>query len=330
MKKIICFGTMLILISFVFCSKDKKKDNVEYKKFSDSTTVALVNDQVITFTELDAASRQFIMQAGLTNKVNPTDSLIRKQALDWLIANALLRAAAEKQLIEVKEEEIESAIAMVKRNFRSDEEFNQILFAENLSQKKFRENITTDIKVQKLLDQEVIKQVAEITKEEANKYYKENEAQFTEPSKVRARHILVKLKKDASEAEMEPVLKKVALIHERILKGDDFALLAKTYSEDPAAVKGGDLGFFARGEMVKSFEDAVFALKVGEISDPVRTDFGFHIIKLEEVKDPTVIPFEKIEEKIKFYLKQMNSNKLFEEYISKLKQKSKIKIRENV
>jgi peptidyl-prolyl cis-trans isomerase D len=124
------------------------------------------------------------------------------------------------------------------------------------------------------------------------KAYEEQKSRFDTPKQVRARHILAKFKKGNAEAQKKAKAK-IDKARAKIEAGDDFAEVAKAYSEDGAS-KGGDLGFFGPGRMVKAFEEAAFALKAGEVSDLVTSPFGYHIIKVEEIKDAAVKSLEDV------------------------------------
>jgi peptidyl-prolyl cis-trans isomerase D len=124
-----------------------------------------------------------------------------------------------------------------------------------------------------------------VSPEEIKAYYDANKNDFQQESEVNARHILIAVDKDASEKDVAAAEKKIKKILAKAKSGQDFAKLAKKYSEGPSSTKGGELGWFSRGSMVKPFEEAAFALKKGEISEPVRTRFGWHLIKVEDVHE---------------------------------------------
>jgi peptidyl-prolyl cis-trans isomerase C len=148
-----------------------------------------------------------------------------------------------------------------------------------------------------------------VTDAEAKKIYDEKIASMTPEQEVHARHILVE-----SEAEAKEVA-------ERLKKGEDFATVAKEKSKDTNA-EGGDLGFFARGQMLKPFEDAAFALDVGEISEPVQTQFGWHIIKVEEKRDQAVPSFDQVKSAIEAQLVQQKAQAV----VTNLRNAAKIEI----
>jgi peptidyl-prolyl cis-trans isomerase D len=135
--------------------------------------------------------------------------------------------------------------------------------------------------------------------DEVKTYYEENQSEFYSPETVEARHILIQLDKDADEAAVEAARMRAAEIHARVLNGEDFAGLAKQLSEGPSKAQGGYLGTFGRGRMVKPFEDKAFSLQAGEVSEPIRTDFGWHIIKVEKHNAAETLTLEASQNKIR-------------------------------
>jgi peptidyl-prolyl cis-trans isomerase D len=136
---------------------------------------------------------------------------------------------------------------------------------------------------------------------------------FKQQKEIRARHILFKLDPNAPEEEVEKVREKASAVLEKARRGDDFAALAKKYSEGPSAQKGGDLGYFGKGRMVKPFEEAAFKMKKGEISELVRTRFGYHIIKVEDVVEARTKTLKEVRGEIKKTLIDMASMDLAHE-----------------
>ena len=136
-----------------------------------------------------------------------------------------------------------------------------------------------------VIDPETFKESATPTDQQITEYYEDNLDKFRQEKEVKARHILFKLSKDASEEEEKKVKEKALSVLKMAREGKDFATLAKEYSEGPTKEKGGELGWFSRGRMVKPFEDAAFKMKKGEISDLVKTSFGYHIILVEDIKE---------------------------------------------
>ncbi len=138
-----------------------------------------------------------------------------------------------------------------------------------------------------------------LTDKDYEAYYNTHKKEFENPEMVRARHILIAVKPNATEEEKKAALKKAEDILEKAKKGEDFAKLASEYSDDPGSkAKGGDLGFFTAGSMVGKFEQAAFTLKPGEISPVVETEFGYHIIKVEERKAAEQQPYDAVKEQV--------------------------------
>ena len=150
----------------------------------------------------------------------------------------------------------------------------------------------------------------EVTDKEIEEYYQLNQENYREPQKVRARHILFRISEKAKTAEIQKTLDRAKKVLELARRGDNFAELARQYSEDSTAAKGGDLGYFKSDDMVKPFADSAFSLKKGEISDLVRTRFGIHIIKVEDIKEESVQPLSQVKAAVRKSLKEERSREI--------------------
>jgi peptidyl-prolyl cis-trans isomerase C len=156
------------------------------------------------------------------------------------------------------------------------------------------------------------------TEEDQKQYYTLYKNKFSFPEQVKARHILLKFSHNMSEEEKKKVKEKAESILERLKKGEDFAELATAYSEDPgSAKKGGDLGYFQKGKMVKPFEEAAFSLKPGQLSGIVETRFGYHIIKVEDYKESGTKTFDEVKDSIKAELQNELAKVKATEFIDK-------------
>jgi len=176
------------------------------------------------------------------------------------------------------------------------------------------------------LKREVAQKVT-IPEDEMKSYYDKNIDEFKTPEMVRARHILVKVTPSATEEDKKKAKEKAEEILGKIKNGEDFIKLATDLSDDSGSkIKGGDLGFFSRGKMVKPFEDAAFSLKPGEVSGIVETQFGFHIIKVEEKKDPSVEPFDKVKDRINQKLLQERIKSKVTDFIENAMKEEKVEI----
>ena len=144
----------------------------------------------------------------------------------------------------------------------------------------------------------------EVTDQEIEEFYQLHQDNYREPKKVHARHILFRISEKAKTAEIQEILDRAKKVLNLARKGDNFAELARKYSEDSTAAKGGDLGYFKSGDMVKPFADSAFSLKKGELSDLVRTRFGIHIIKVEDITEESVQPLAQVKETVRQSLKE--------------------------
>lgn len=209
-----------------------------------------------------------------------------KVSLEFLRLNAL----DFENKVPVSQEEAESHYEKAKEDFRVSERINVTYLS---------------------FDPKDYKEKAEIAPEEIEKLYRLNEDRFTRKKKVRARHILIGVDEKADAAAEEKAREKAEEVRKRIEKGEDFSKLAKAFSKDDAtASKGGDLGYFEQGQMVKALEEAAFSLKAGELSPVVRTPRGFDIIRVEDVQEEETKPLEEVKGVIEEELKVEKSDEL--------------------
>ena len=188
------------------------------------------------------------------------------------------------------------------------------------------EDIKNALLAQKLMGTE-IKGKVKVTEDEIKTYYKDHEGEFSRPEAIKARHILIKVPTGATKKVWKEAKLKAEGIRKRIEKGEDFAKLAKEYSDDPGSKnKGGELGFFSKGRMVPEFESAAFSLKPGELSNPVKTSFGYHIIQVEKKRKASIRPFSKAQPQIRQRLYREKQQKLQDMLIKKLKAKYPVKV----
>ena len=176
------------------------------------------------------------------------------------------------------------------------------------------------------LKQEIAQKVT-VSDDELKSYYDSHKDEFKTQDMVKARHILVRVDNSASDDEKKKAKERTELYLKKIKDGEDFAKLASDFSDDPGSkAKGGDLDFFPRGRMVKPFEDAAFSLKPGQTSGIVETQFGFHIIKVEDRKDSSVESFDVVKERLKQKLSQDRTRKELTDFIDKAMKDSKTEI----
>ena len=276
--------------------------------------IAEVNESGITSDQLQNAFLNAISQYDDTLLSSLDQSAIvsfKKNILNQLIDYELFYQQAQKEKVEISNDEIDLEIDKIKDNFSSPEEFNAALKSNNITLAQLNEDIKRQLMINQVLEE--TKNQVTITDEELLEYYNENKESFFEPEQVHARHILVETEEEANNLLLQ--------LKEGLT---DFAELAKEKSIGPSAPSGGDLGFFTGGQMVKEFEDAAFSLESGEISDVVQTEFGYHIIKCEEKKEEYSPTFEEAKERISNTLSSQRENEAISALISRLREEAAI------
>lgn len=232
--------------------------------------------------------------------------VMKERVLDMLVDMKVQEQAAIKAGVTATDEEIEAEVEKAKKYFDDEAKFNEFLASQKMTIEYLRDAIRKDILVNKL--QEKLTADVAVTDEEVAAYYTQNQGQFLS---VKASHILLE-----DEAEAKKIL-------ERVKSGEDFNNLAAEFSKDPSAKENkGDLGYFRKGQMVEPFEEAAFKLQAGEISDLVKTDFGYHIIKLEDRK------FDKLEDisgELKISMLGSKKDKAYQDLLTEMRSKANIK-----
>ncbi len=249
---------------------------------------------------------------------------LRLKVLDNLIGQELLYQDAEKKGITVSEKDVTAQLAGIKKQFKDDAEYQNALKSQGITEKFLKSDIKMNIALNSYIDKTFKPQVVITDKEDAA-FYGSNPQYFSQPEKIRASHILIKVPKDADAAAKAAARKKIEDVQKRLKKGEKFSDLARTVSEGPSSKNGGDLGYFGRGQMVKPFEDAAFALKKGEVSSIVETQFGYHIIKLTDRKPAGLVPYDQVKKQIHDHLFQVKLGEVIQKYIDTLKADASIK-----
>ena len=192
-----------------------------------------------------------------------------------------------------------------------------------LTEADIKSEIEHNMAIRGLIDSQVVDKI-EISESETKAYYDNNPSFFKKPEQVKASHILIKVAPEATDMQKAQKRIEIAKIQQKVQEGQDFATLAKEYSEGPSKENGGDLGYFPRGQMVKPFDDAVFALKPDQVSDIVETRFGYHIIKVFDIKPETIMAYADVKDRLAQHLKSQRVDQEARTYIEKLKSEAKI------
>jgi parvulin-like peptidyl-prolyl isomerase len=242
---------------------------------------------------------------------------LERSALQLGERKLLLEAATEAKSVATPEE-VKAAMDAQYAQAGGEAQFAEMLKGRGMDLALVKASIAEDAKIQKYL-QGLLNAAAQVTEADVKKAYAEDKT-------ATVRHILL-LTKDKTSAEKAEIRKKMDGILARAKKGDDFAALAKEFTEDPGSKETGGLyEDFGRGRMVKAFEDAAFSVPVGQISDFVETEYGYHILKVEGRKKETQ-PFEEIKAQLESQLKERKQAAAFEALLTGLKDKANFKIR---
>lgn len=238
--------------------------------FADNDTVATVGNTEIT---KEALYEELVKANG-------------SATLETMISDEVIRQEAEKTDIEVTQEEIDAEITVYEEQYGGKEGLEEALATSGMTVADLEKEAETYLTIKKLIEPEI-----EITDEEISTYFEENKESLGEAAQVEASHILVETEEAANEVKT------------KLADGGDFAELAKEYSVDTvSAENGGELGSFGAGEMVAEFDEAAFGMEVDEVSEPVKTDYGYHIIKVTGKTDAVEATLEDSKEEIRTIL----------------------------
>ncbi|HET9193212.1 MAG TPA: peptidylprolyl isomerase [Vicinamibacterales bacterium] len=286
--------------------------------------LAKVNGEAVTRKEFEDYVRNLEGQAGRPIPADQRDRIYRG-VLDQLVGYKLLLQEAKARKVVVADADVDARIAEVKKQFPSEDLFMQTLIDRKMTLEQIKADARRDLSIARLIEAEISQRVA-LKPGQAEDFYKNNPDRFTEPERVRASHILIAAE-NADAAAKAQAKTKAGQILKDLKAGKDFAALARQHSQDPgSAVNGGDLGFFAQGQMVGPFNDVAFSLKPGATSDLVETQFGYHIIRVAEKQPGRTVPLEEVRPRLDEYLKHQNRESETESFVKALRAKSKVEI----
>jgi peptidyl-prolyl cis-trans isomerase C len=285
--------------------------------------VATVNGQNITKQQLQELFNAAIQASGA--KIGDLNSQQQlggyTQLLQDLIMDKLVAEAASTE--KVSDADVDAELAKIKGQFPDDKAFQEQIAQAGMTPDKLKENIRTGLQQSRWMKSQV--KSPEITDDQAKTFYESNIKEFEQPETVKATHILFMVEPEAPADVVKQKEEAAAKAAERAAAGEDFTKLAKELSEEPGASEsGGDLGFFPKDRMVPEFADAAFAQKVGDISKPVKTQFGWHVIKVTDKKAAGTVPFDQVKEQVVSYLKSNNQREAVQAVLNKLKESAKI------
>lgn len=324
MKKIFTFILCLMMtISLIGCSADKK-------------AVAIVNGQNITLDNyqkllyLNKSSMESYYGSDIWSKKmedgKTYSDTLKEMVLQTMIGSEVIYQQAEKDKVIPTDKQVQDQINSFNESTKNNSEYQEQLKKMGINEDFLKFQFTRDLANTNL--QKKFEEDTKISETEMKKYYEDNKKSFYTDS-VTASHILLKTQdsegKELSAEKKKEAKKKAQEALAKVKSGEDFAKVAKKYSQDSSASNGGELGTFGRGQMVSEFEKAAFNMKKGEISDIVETEYGYHIIKVTGRVDKQET-YNDVKDKIKTTL----AGQKYTEYVEKLKKDSKIEQKEDV
>jgi peptidyl-prolyl cis-trans isomerase C/foldase protein PrsA len=277
--------------------------------------VATVDGQAITRQELDRALAEEMSAIGGAAGTPGMLETARNAVLDQLIVRLILLRAAREAKIAVSTEEVDRELMRLRLDY-APERFDEVMSQGGQSLADLKKSTAERLTIQKLFREQVYSRVG-VTEEEIGAYYDEHLGDFHQPDEVRAAQIVVRTAEQARSIE------------HKIRSGKDFGEMARTYSLSPDAKRGGDLGYFPRGQMPRQFDEVIFRLKVNQVSGVVRSEYGFHLFKLVARRPARQKRLPEVRGQIEQKLASDKREQAQAEYVKMLRDKAAIKLLAN-
>ena len=315
------FLTILtLMLSATLCRAQSSSTTVPLKD-----PVAVVNGEKISKAELEKNFGEALAASGANTATLTADQKLQgyRQILDMMISKKLVEKASAT--VKVDQADIDAQLAKIKSQFQSEQVMQDEMKKAGITPEKFTENLTTEMRVNKWMQSQVQGKDT-VTDDDAKKFYDANTKEFANPDLVRASHILFRTAPDATPEQQKAAENKAKAAIVRANKGEDFGKLAGELSEEPgAAQRGGDLGYFPKEKMVPEFANAAFVQKVGTVSaTPVKTKFGYHVIKVTDKKPAGTATFADAKAQILQFLQTQKRREILKGIMQELRQSAKI------
>jgi peptidyl-prolyl cis-trans isomerase SurA len=290
-----------------------------------SSIAVVVNDELITTWEIDQALQPLVKEA---EKKKPLDDAGRKELRQNVIKSLIDKKLVDQKIkelnVKISDDELRQSIDDIrKQNNMTQEAFVAALASQGLTYDQYKSQLREQLERLRLVSQEV-KSKIQVGDQEVRDYYEANKSLLAEDEMFRARHIFIKIPKNASGKELDELTARVEKIWKEAQSGADFAELARKYSEDATAKDGGSLGTFKKGDMQGEFVMLLDRLKPGEISGIIRTSAGFHIVKLEERIPGRIKPYSEVKGEIEDRLYKKKSEERFSQWLANLRNEATI------
>jgi peptidyl-prolyl cis-trans isomerase C len=281
-----------------------------------NTVVLKVNGKDIYFWEVAVMIPQVQMEM-LGQGVQPQREAVVQAAMKRVVDIHLLADEARKRGMKPDQGRVDAAMAELVQRAGSRENFDASIAQIGVTFDQLKSNVALSDLVKAYITTTIDPQVT-VTAEEVQTFYNQNPQMFQRPDMVRARHIMMRIGQGADQAEKDAAKARVETARKRVVAGEDFAAVAREVSEDRTAANGGDLGFFAQDSMVPALANVAFALDVGKISGVVETQFGYHVVKVEEKRPASTVSFDEAKEPLEQMLRENKAGEKAAEVIAAL------------
>jgi peptidyl-prolyl cis-trans isomerase SurA len=319
MKRLLLGFWVILSLLGLFCRGEAMVDSI----------VAVVNQEIIMFSEVEKAVASLGIEIHAGDRLERKEQVkqVRQKVLNQLIEERLIDSEVKKVGIKVTGKEIDAAVEDIRRrNNVTQEEMERALEREGLTLEEFKKQLEKRMLRTKLIQWSVKVDTAPVEKE-LREFYQKNLDRYRTVESYRPAHILFRVPRGATPDEVREISKKCVKVLEKIRAGEDFGEMAILYSEDPSAKDRGDLGSFKQGELLPVIEREALRLKVGEVGEIVKTDYGLHIIKLLDRKEGKAPRFEDARAKVEMDYYEYQMEKAFRQFLSSLREKSVIDVR---
>lgn len=284
--------------------------------------VMTVNDQPIYSWEVGLMIPQ--VQQELTGQDTlPDRNDVINRVMQRLIDSRLLAQEARRKNSKPDNTRVDEMMVQIEERAGGREGLNNALGSMGATYDQLRASVSEKELVRTFVTTQIQSQVT-VAAEDVGAFYDANPEMFARPDMVRARHILIRLKKNSTTADEKEARTRATVAHQRVVAGEDFAVVAGEVSEGPNAADGGDMGFFAQDSMVPALANVAFTLEIGQISDVIETQFGFHIVKLTEKRAASQMPYQEAKEPVRQLLIENRTAERLSELREKLVESANI------
>jgi peptidyl-prolyl cis-trans isomerase C len=287
-----------------------------------NVVVMTVNDQPVYSWELGLMIPQ-VQQELLGQGTQPTRDQILGTVMQRILDARLLAQEARRRGVESDSAKVAAELAQIEERAGGRAGLETVLARLGATYGQLLDSVTETDLVERFIETQINSQIS-IKAEDVEAFYNANPEMFLRPDMVRARHILIRLTPNSTTADKKTARARAQVARERVVAGEDFALVAGEVSEGREAAQGGDMGFFAQDAVMPELANPAFALDVGEISDIIETQFGFHILKLVEKREASQMPFSEAKAPVEQLLRENQAGEKVSELLLELKESADV------